>query len=217
MKALIACEFSGTVREAFRCRGYDAVSCDMLPSELPGPHYQGDVWDIVDGGWDMMIAHPPCQYLSLAGNKYLKDNPERIAKREKALQFFIRLYNSKIKYVALENPCGYANRKFRKPDQTVQPFQFGDNARKLTCLWLKNLPAIHIGGLPLFGISDTSLPKPKPQYTREDGKNVYFTEGMKTSGKQRQLLRSKTFPGIANAMAEQWGGYVLEQLQRRAG
>ena len=200
MKVLVACEFSGTVRDEFLLLGHDAVSCDLLPTEKEGPHIQGDVLDVIGAEkWDLMIAHPPCTYLSVAGNGWFKNNPERERERVEAFNFAMKLYNADIPKVCMENPMGYLNTHFRRPDQTIHPWMFGDCVMKRTCLWLKNLPKLYWS---------VSFPRiPKPIYYR-DGKPIHFVEacrGYTGTGLQRWQVRSKTFPGIAHAMAVQWG------------
>ena len=193
MKVLIACEFSGVVREAFAQRGHDALSCDLLPTEIPGQHIQGDVLDLLDEGWDLMIAHPPCTYLSYAGN-HVWNKPGRAEKREEAMQFFLSLYNAPIEQICVENPVGYPNTVFRKPDQIIHPFHFGEPYKKRTCLWLKNLPILEHG----------NEVEATPLYYRKTGKatgkKIHYTEGI-----HGNKCRSRTFTGIANAMVEQWG------------
>lgn len=193
MRVLVACEFSGVVRDAFARRGHDAWSCDILPTEKPGNHIQGDAVKVLRDGWDLLIAHPPCTYLSYAGlGRWNK--PGRAEQREEAMMFFMQFINAPIKKIAVENPRGYPQKAYRKPDQVIQPFYFGHDARKLTCLWLKNLP-------PLWftGVRET----PKPVFVDGSGKARHFTDAL--TGKDRQHERSRTFPGIAQAMAEQWG------------
>jgi hypothetical protein len=184
MKILIACEYSGTVRDAFLRRGHDAMSCDLLPTDAPGPHYQGDVRDIINNGWDMMIAHPPCTYLCSSGLHWNKRRPERAAQTEEALQFVRLLLEANIPKIALENPIGCISTRIRKPDQTVQPWQFGHGEVKGTCLWLKGLSKL----VPT-NIVEGRIPRmwklpPSPD---------------------RWKIRSATYKGIAEAMAEQWG------------
>lgn len=209
MKVLVACEFSGTVRDEFIKQGHDAVSCDLLPSESDfGPHIQGDVLDVIGAEkWDLMIAHPPCTYLSSVGNKWLKNNPERERERVEAFNFAMKLYNADIPKVCMENPMGYLNTHFRRPDQTIHPWMFGDHEMKRTCLWLKNLPKLY-WTLP-------NARKPEPRWIRHtkngEGKKIYFVESCILCGdEERWKVRSKTFPGIAHAMAVQWGS---EQTQ----
>lgn len=210
MKVLIACEFSGTVRDAFIAKGHDAMSCDFLATEKPGPHYQGDVMDILySEHWDLMVAHPSCQYLSNAGNDYLNEDKygekakERKREREKALQFFMELYNAPIKRICIENPMGYAHR-FIKCSQIINPYYFGDPHKKRTCLWLRGLPKlVHLPCDDLFG-TKTHTEEPQPIYIDKSGKKRYFTDAMRGSGAERQHKRSVTFNGIAEAMANQW-------------
>ena len=207
MKILIACEESGTVRDAFIKRGHDAVSCDIIPTSSPGPHIQGDVLEILNDGWDMMIAFPPCTYLANAGLHYLKDNPDRIEKLKNAFSLVKSLYYSQINKVAIENPTGWLNTNWKKPNQTIQPYYFGEPELKTTCLWLKNLPPLHYRlHDDLFGkATATKRPIPIKQITRKTGRQ----KGAKYSYYWRQgksaKIRSKTFQGIADAMAEQWG------------
>lgn len=193
MKVLIACEYSGIVRDAFIAKGHEAMSCDLLPTERPGAHYQGNVMDIINNGWDLMIAHPPCTYLSYVGTRHW-NNPGRKELREDALKFFIALYNSDIPKIAIENPLGYVSKAFKKYDQIIHPYYFGDNAQKRTCLWLKNLPL-------LKHPDPKTLIKPEPIYiSKTNGRKIHWTEA-NHGGK----VRSKFWEGIAKAMAEQWG------------
>lgn len=201
MKILIACEYSGTVRDAFIKKGHDAMSCDLLPTDVPGPHYQGSVFDIINDGWDMMIAHPPCTYLTVTGNKWFKPEfakrfPDREKNRQDAISFFIRLMESKIERVCCENPVGIMSTVWRKPDQYVHPYHFGDPHAKKTGLWLKNLPKL----VP------TKLVEPN-YYIYKDGRRdpIWHVESMRMPPLERMKYRSKTFQGIADAMAEQWG------------
>ena len=168
MRVLIACEFSGRVRDAFAGRGHDAWSCDLLPSETPGNHIQGDVLKILNDGWDLMIAHPPCKFLSYAAMGHW-NKPGRAEKRQEAFEFFMEFVNAPINKICVENPLGYPEKAYRKPDQTIQPFYFGDNARKRTCLWLKNLPPLWFTGY---------LENPKPIYTDNTprAKKRHFTD-----------------------------------------
>jgi len=201
MKVLIACEYSGRVRDAFIKKGHNAISCDLLPTDSTGPHYQGDVFDIIDDGFDMMIAHPPCTYLSSAGigwfneERYGEKARERKRLREEALIFFKKLYDSNIKKICIENPTGYVNTHFRKPDQTIHPYYFGDPVLKRTNLWLKRLPLL---------LYPPPTSPPPPIYVDSNGKNRHFVDS-KGKTKNRWKIRSTTFQGIANAMADQWG------------
>lgn len=201
MKVLIACEYSGTVRDAFIRRGHDAMSCDLLPTESPGPHYQGNVLDCLQDKWDLMVAHPPCTYFSRAGIQFLHKQPDRMEKLVDSFRFVRALWNAEIPLIAIENPVGWMNTNWRKPDQIIHPWYFGDNEMKETCLWLKGLQKLN--GLHEVALNPKKF-KPKPEKSRigSDGKmkNKYFMSRM-TNAKDR----SKTFPGIAKAMAEQWG------------
>ena len=181
MKVLVACEYSGTVRDAFIAKGHDAMSCDLLPTDKPGPHYQGDVFDIIDKGWDLMIAHPPCTHLAVSGARWFKDKQKE---QEEALLFVRRLLHCAIDKIALENPISIISSKIRKPSQIIQPWQFGHGETKATCLWLKNLPLL------------------KPTNIVEGREaRVYKMP----PSQDRWKLRSLTYQGIADAMAEQWG------------
>ena len=211
MKILIACEFSGIVREAFKAKGHDVWSCDLLPSEQPGQHIQGDVLEILDNGWDMMIAHPSCQYLSNAGvgyfnvERYGNKAIERWRKRIDALEFFMAFVNAPIEKVCIENPVGFANSAYRKADQIIHPYYFGDPHKKRTCLWLKNLPKLQYKlEDDLFG-KQTATNEPKPIFIDKSGKARYFTDAIVSFGNNANKQRSVTFRGIAQAMADQWG------------
>lgn len=257
MRVLVACEFSGVVREAFAARGHDAWSCDLLPSEMPGLHYQGDVFNILDGfvpvqfqadcdpegdgwcltsnrdpceckcigptqdgieyverdnalwgrpiahrHWDLMIAHPPCTYLSSSGLHWNARRPERAAQTESALMFVTKLLSAPIKHIALENPIGCISTRIRKPDQIIQPWQFGHDASKSTCLWLKNLPPL----LPTKIISPRMVAGAKRWGNQTDsGQNKLGPSD------DRWKIRSETYSGIAAAMASQWGGLAHQE------
>lgn len=202
MKILVACEFSGTVREAFASRGHDAWSCDIEPTDVPGNHYQGDVMDILDDGWDMMIAHPPCTYLTVTGNKWFKPEykdrfPTRQQDRQDAINFFMSLVNAPIDKIAIENPIGIMSTTYRKPNQIIHPWQFGHEASKSTCLWLKELP----------NLEPTDIVDKGEFVTYKSGKRMtkWYADAASKSPKERAKIRNKTFQGIADAMAEQWG------------
>lgn len=181
MNVLIACEFSGTVRDVFARRGHHAVSCDLLPSETDGVHYQGDVRDIIADGWDMMIAHPPCTHLAVSGARWFKDKQQE---QQEALAFVRTLMAAPIERIAIENPISVISSKIRKPDQIIQPWQFGHGETKATCLWLKKLPKL------------------KPTNI-VDGREARIHKMPPSPDRWKE--RSKTYQGIANAMAEQWG------------
>ena len=189
MRVLVACEFSGTVRDAFIRRGHDAISCDLLPTDIPGPHYQGNVLDILDQNWDLMIAHPPCTYLAASGLHWNTRVPGRQLETDKAISFVRTLLNSPIEKIALENPIGCISTKIRKPDQIIQPWWFGEDASKATCLWLKNLPLLQ-----------KTNPLLKSRYANQTptGQNKLGPSP------DRWKLRSITYQGIALAMANQW-------------
>lgn len=183
MKILIACEYSGTVRDAFIKAGHQAISCDLLPTDVPGPHYQGSVFDILDDGFDMMIAHPPCTHLAVSGARHFKAK-QADGRQQEALDFVHRLLDADIPRIALENPISIISSRIRKPDQIIQPWQFGHGETKATCLWLKNLPCLEPTNIV-------------------DGREQRIWK--LPPGKDRWKIRSKTFQGIADAMAEQWG------------
>lgn len=193
IKVLIACEYSGVVRDAFTARGFDATSCDLLPTERPDKHIQGNVIDILDNGWDLMIAHPPCTHLAVSGAAHFyKKQTEQMA----ALRFVRFLLEAPIKHIALENPVSVISTKIRKPEQIIQPYQFGHPEMKKTCLWLKNLPKL----LPTRDVYEEMMKLPKNKRER-----LHYL----SPGKDRWKERSRTFQGIADAMAEQWGDYLL--------
>lgn len=203
MKILVACEYSGVVRDAFTAKGHDAMSCDILPTESPGPHYQGDVMDIINDGWDMMIGHPPCTYISYVGTMFWNDKG-RVYKRLEALKFFADLWEAPIEKICLENPKCCASPTIAKYSQEIQPFYFGDPAYKTTWLWLKNLPKlIHSENDTLFE-TKTHCDPPAPIYIDSNGKKRHFVDTM-GGGKDRAKNRAKFWPGIAKAMADQWG------------
>lgn len=194
MNVLVACEFSGVVRDAFRKRGHNAFSCDLIPA-LPGPysqfHLQMPIQEVLKSGfgWDLMIAHPDCTYLTTSGNRSFKEDKSRGPLREKALEFVSYLMNSSIPMIAIENPIGVISTRIRKPEQIIQPWQFGHGEVKATCLWLKNLPL-----LEYTDIVDGRVPR-----------SYYESPGIK-NGLTRKQRRSITYLGIADAMADQWGG-----------
>lgn len=194
-KVLIACEFSGVVREAFKAKGHDAWSCDLLPTEIPGQHIQGDVMEILDQGWDLMIAHPPCTYLSNAGARFLYSDKKLNIKRYKqgleGKALFMSLYKAHIPKICIENPIPSKIFELPNPTQSIQPYEYGHPYTKKTLLWLKDLP-----NLKPSNIVDIR------ESTKIAGN--WFNRG----GKDRQKNRAKTFQGIANAMAGQWGGLL---------
>jgi hypothetical protein len=190
MKVLVACEYSGTVRDAFIARGHDAMSCDLLPTEKPGPHYQGDVFDIIGDGWDLMIAHPPCTHLAVSGMRWFKEGVKPMYLQDQGIDFFMRLVNADIPKIAVENPVCIMSTKYRKPDQIINPWQFGHPEQKKTCLWLKNLPKI----IETNNVYEYMMTLPLKERTK-----IHWM------GSGHAKERSKTYQGIADAMAAQWG------------
>jgi hypothetical protein len=180
LRVLIACEFSGIVRDAFIAKGHDVMSCDLLPSERPGPHYQGDVMDIINDGWDMMIAHPPCTDLAVCGAKHFIYKQKQ---QQESIKFFMSLVNANINKIAIENPVGIMSTKYRKPDQYIQPWEYGHGETKKTCLWLKNLPLLKPTNIVAGREQRIWKMSPSPE---------------------RGKLRSVFYSGIAEAMADQW-------------
>jgi hypothetical protein len=218
LNVLIACEFSGTVRDAFRKLGHIAVSCDLEPTDAPGLHHQGSVLEILDKNpfndqpWDLLVAHPPCTYLTLAGNRWFKPEyadkfPTRIQDRQDGVDFFMKLMHADIPHICVENPIGVMSSLFRKPDQIIQPWQFGDPFQKSTCLWTKNLPNLtHTNVVDkgeFFEWTDKKTGKVKRQAQ-------WYMDALKgKSAYERQKIRNKTFQGIADAIAEQYSNYII--------
>jgi len=180
MRVLAACEFSGVVRDAFAMAGHDAWSCDLLPSETAGNHYQGNVMDIINESWDLMIAHPPCTHLAVSGARWFKNKQKE---QEEALEFVRMLLNAFIPQICLENPVSIISTRIRKPDQIIQPWMFGHGETKKTCLWLKGLPKLQPTNIVAGREGRIWKMPPSPDRWKE---------------------RSRTFTGIAAAMAEQW-------------
>lgn len=195
MRVLIACEFSGTVRDAFSAAGHDAMSCDLLPTTKPGEHYQGDIRDLLGQAWDLMIAHPPCTYLCSSGLHWNKRRPERVSLTEEALDFVRLLLDAPIPRIALENPVGCISTRIRPYDQTIQPYEFGHDASKKTCLWLKNLPPLR----PTQFI-EPRMVNGKPRW----GNQTDSGQNRLPPSADRWAIRSETYEGIAKAMADQW-------------
>lgn len=184
LRVLVACEFSGIVRDAFIAAGHEAMSCDLLPTESPGPHYRGDVRDVLDYPWDVMVAHPPCTHLSVSGAKHFA--AKRIDGRQQVgVSFFMLLAKADIPSIAIENPVSIMSTVYRKPDQVIHPWQYGHGEVKATCLWLKNLPPLR----PTMIV---------------DGREARVWK--MPPSPDRPMERSRTYAGIADAMARQWGG-----------
>mgnify|MGYP001137933756 CR=1 FL=1 len=191
MRVLIACEYSGVVRDAFTAMGHDAMSCDLLPTETPGQHYQGDVRDVLDYPWDLMIAHPPCTDLSVSGARHFE--AKRMDGRQQAsASFFMALAKADIPMIAIENPVCIMSSLYRKPDQIIQPWQFGHGETKATCLWLKGLAPLQ----------PTNIVDGREQRVHR-----------MAPGPDRWKERSRTFAGIGAAMAQQWGGDLLSRTE----
>lgn len=188
MDVLVACEFSGTVRDAFTAMGHNAWSCDLLESETPGQHYQGDIRDMLDRPWDLMIAHPPCTHLAVSGARWWKSKGQAV--QDEALDFVRMLLDAPIHRIALENPVGLISSRIRKPDQYIQPYEYGHGETKKTGLWLKNLKPLT--PTDLVEGRESRIHRMPPSATRG-------------------LERSRTYPGIARAMAKQWGSIVDKQ------
>ena len=197
-KVLVACEYSGTVRDAFASIGWEAWSCDLLPSETPGRHIQGDVSELLSERWDLIVAHPPCTYLCASGMHWTARGLRDPQLTEDAVAFVKQILESPCKHIAVENPVGILSTRIRKPDGYIQPWQFGHPESKKTGLWLKELPMLR---------STEVLPKPAPgvwENQTPSGQNKL------SRTKDRWAKRSRTYPGIAKAMAEQWGAHVLQ-------
>jgi len=190
MKVLVACEYSGRVRDAFAAQGHEAISCDLLPTEQPGQHYQGDVFDIINDGFDLMIAHPPCTHLAVSGARHFAEK-RKSGVQQAALEFVRKLLDADINQICLENPISIISTKIRKPDQIIQPWQFGHGETKATCLWLKNLPLL----VPSKIV---------------DGREARIHH--MPPSKNRWKERSRTYMGVAEAMANQWGCGVVGEL-----
>lgn len=191
MKVLVACEYSGVVRDAFHALGHDAMSCDLLPTDVDGPHYQGDVRDILADGFDLMIAHPPCTHLAVSGARWFKD---KVMEQDESLEFVRLLMDAPIPRIAIENPVSVISSRIRKPDQIIQPWMFGHEATKTTCLWLKNLPQL----MP------TDVVGKGARHVTKSGRSLPDWYNLPPSP-DRWKVRSATFAGIAQAMAQQWG------------
>lgn len=185
----MACEYSGTVREAFRKRGHDAWSCDLLPTDIEGQHYQGDIFDCNMELWDLIIAHPPCTHLAVSGAAWFKN---KVTEQAEALDFVRKIMAWRCERICIENPVSVISSKIRKPDQIIQPYEFGHMEQKKTCLWLQGLPKL----IPTNNVYEAMMKLPKNKRER-----LHYLP----PSKDRAKLRSKTFQGIADAMAEQWG------------
>ena len=195
LKILIACEFSGTVRDAFIRGGHNAMSCDLEATESAGPHYQGDVMDIINNGWDMMIAFPPCTHLAVSGARHF-EKKRADGRQQQGIDFFLKMVNASIPKIAVENPIGIMSSIYRKPDQIIQPWEHGHEVTKSTCLWIKGLPLI----------KPTNIVSKGKIWVAKSGKQMsqWYYDTSCLNPKEREKMRNKTFQGIADAMATQW-------------
>lgn len=210
LKILIACEESDTLRSRFENLGFNAYSCDILPNRNnSNKHLQTDVFKIIHESWDVMIAFPPCTDLATSGARWFKEK-QKNGVQQQSIDFFLKLANSNIKHIAIENPIGIMSKIYRKPDQIIQPYFFGDSAQKTTCLWLKKLPKLYHNKTPnLFDDKITHVEK--GEFIKFDsGKKMskWYSDAFKFKKEERAKIRSKTFEGIADAMSIQWGEYL---------
>jgi len=221
MRVLVACEYSGRVRDEFQSLGHEALSCDMLPTDSPGNHYQGDVRDVLYDGWDMLVGHPPCTYLSVSGMHWTARGLRDPNLTEDALDFVRLLMDAPIKHIAIENPVSVISTRIRKPDQVVQPWQFGHDASKKTCLWLKNLPLLQptlIVQPHLFccgvevpdGCGDRGCANCCGDNKAKERWGNQTPSGQNKLGpsEDRWKIRSETYKGLAQAMAMQWSKHI---------
>lgn len=199
-KILVGCEYSGVVREAFRTRGFNAYSCDLLDSDVPSKyHLKCDIMTILEDKWDLAVFFPPCTHLASSGAKWF-DEKRKDGRQQAGIKFFLDLYNCPIPRICIENPIGIMSTELRKPDQIIQPYFFGDPFKKSTCLWLKNLPKLE----------PTNIVKPGPQHVTKSGKSMPAWYNIPPIA-DRWKIRSKTFQGLADAMADQFGNYLIKE------
>lgn len=218
LKILIACEESDEVRGRFEKLGFDAWSCDLQDNRNPNAkHYKGDVFEIINEGWDAMVAFPPCTHLAVSGAAWFEQK-RKDGRQQEGIDFFMKIINAPIQHIAVENPVGIMSKIYKPPTQKIQPYYFGDEAQKTTCLWLKNLPPLyhnaapnlfddvvtHVGKGDFFEWIDAKTGKKKRQ-------PLWFKEAFNLTPDERSKVRSKTFPGIAEAMASQWGKYLTKK------
>jgi hypothetical protein len=217
MKILIACEESDEVRSRFENLGFDAWSCDLQPNRnVNAKHLQCNLFDVINDNWDAMIAFPPCTHLALSGAAWFEQK-RKDGRQQDGIDFFLKIAQSKIKHIAIENPMGIMGKFYKKPDQIIQPYYFGDAAQKTTCLWLKNLPKLYHNSKPnLFDdvVTHTGKGEFFEWIDKKTGKKKkqpmwYYKAISSQNNNERSKIRSKTFPGIANAMANQWGAYLI--------
>ena len=216
MKVLIACEESDEVRGRFEKLGFDAWSCDLQENRNPkAKHIKGDIFNAIYQGWDVMIAFPPCTHLAVSGAAWF-EKKKQDGRQAEAVNFFMEIVNAPIKHIAVENPVGIMSKLYKRPTQIIQPYYFGDKAQKTTCLWLKNLPPLYHNAVPnLFDNNVTHTDKGEffEWIDKKTGKikrqPLWFKQARSLKPEERSKIRSKTFPGIAQAMAEQWGNFLL--------
>jgi site-specific DNA-cytosine methylase len=215
-RILIACEESDEVRGRFEELGFDAWSCDIQPNRnINAKHYQCDVFEIIDDNWDAMIAFPPCTHLAVSGSQWFEQKIKD-GRQQQGIDFFLKIAKANIKHIAIKNPVGIMSKNYMTPSQFIQPYYFGDKAQKTTCLWLKNLPKLYHNATPnLFDdvITHTEKGEFFEWIDKKTGKKkkqaLWYKESRNLKGEERSKVRSKTFPGIADAMAKQWGDYIL--------
>lgn len=215
---LVACEESDEVRGRFEKLGFNAWSCDLQPNRNPkAKHYQGDIFEILDIGWDVLIAFPPCTHLAVSGARHF-EKKRQDGRQQQGIDFFMRMINAPIKYKAIENPVGIMNTTYKPPTQIIQPYYFGDEAQKTTCLWLENLPLLyHNAKANLFDQTITHVSKgEKMEFISKKGvkksQPKWYADALKLPPEERSKVRSKTFPGIAEAISNQWGKFLLETI-----
>lgn len=219
-RVLVACEESQAVTIEFRKLGVEAFSCDILPCSGGHPewHYQQDVFEVINMGWDCMIAFPPCTHLTVSGARHFEQK-RKDGRQQQGMEFFMAMINADIKYIAVENPIGIMSTEFRKPDQIIQPYYFGDPFQKTTCLWLKNLPLLQYNLEPNLFEQSVTATKDKGEFVEFMSKKGVMKKQSKwyydalinaKTKEERSTIRSKTFPGIAKAMAEQWSKHLTK-------
>jgi site-specific DNA-cytosine methylase len=215
-RILIACEESDEVRGRFEKLGFDAWSCDIQPNRnINAKHYQCDVFEIINDNWDVMIAFPPCTHLAVSGSQWFEQKIKD-GRQKEGIDFFLKIAKANIKHIAIENPVGIMSKNYMPPSQIIQPYYFGDKAQKTTCLWLKNLPKLYHNATPnLFDdiITHTDKGEFIEWIDKKTGKlkkqPLWYAQARSLKGEERSKVRSKTFPGIADAMAKQWSDYIL--------
>jgi hypothetical protein len=221
IRILIACEESDEVRGRFDQMGFDAWSCDLQENRNPNAkHYKGSVFDIIDDNWGAMIAFPPCTHLAISGAPHFAKKRED-GRQKEGIDFFMKMVNAPIEHIAIENPIGIMSKVYKQPTQKIQPYYFGDKAQKTTCLWLKNLPLLYHNNAPnLFDDNVTHTDKGEffEWIDSKTGKlkrqPKWYADAFKLKSDERSKVRSKTFPGIAQAMADQWGNYLINQYKK---